>query len=93
MARFRREPTFIDAEQWFPGRAVAGVFVDDPARADPGNAWPVDQAPPTAPRHFVVTAHRQRVYLEPGDWVIAEPDGVHHYPCKPDIFRAIYKPA
>ncbi|GAG12165.1 unnamed protein product, partial [marine sediment metagenome] len=40
--------------------------------------------------HYVVTIHDQKVYLEPGDWIIAEPDGVHFYPCKPDIFEATY---
>jgi hypothetical protein len=39
-----------------------------------------------------VPAHGQRTYLAPGDWVIAEPDGRGHYPCKPDIFRSTYQP-
>lgn len=42
---------------------------------------------------YVVTIHDQRCYLSPGDWIIAEPDGIHHYPCKPDIFAATYEPA
>jgi hypothetical protein len=44
-------------------------------------------------RAYVVTIHGQRAYLAPGDWVITEPDGIHHYPCKPDIFAASYEPA
>ncbi len=40
---------------------------------------------------YVVTIHGQRAYLAPGDWVITEPDGKHHYPCKPDIFAARYQ--
>lgn len=43
-------------------------------------------------RHYVVTIHGQRAYLAIGDWVITEPDGRHHYPCKPDIFAATYEP-
>jgi len=41
---------------------------------------------------YVETAHGQRAFLAPGDWVIAEPDG-RGYPCKPDIFQASYEPA
>jgi len=40
--------------------------------------------------YFVETIHKQRIALVPGDWVIREPDGVHFYPCKPDIFEATY---
>lgn len=39
---------------------------------------------------YVVTIHGQRAYLVPGDYVITEPDGVHHYPCKQDIFEKSY---
>jgi hypothetical protein len=42
-------------------------------------------------RAYVVTIHGQRCYIEPGDWIIPEPDGVHFYPCKPDIFEATYE--
>ena len=43
-------------------------------------------------RPYVITIHGQEAYLDPGDWVITEPDGLHHYPCKPDIFAATYDP-
>ena len=42
-------------------------------------------------RAYVTTVHLQRVYVEPGDWIIPESDGVHFYPCKPDIFAATYE--
>lgn len=74
MSRFRKRPVVVEAEQWFPGRRVAGV------RENIAGS-------------FVVTAHGQRAYLAPGDWVITEPDGRGHYPCKPDIFAATYEPA
>lgn len=41
---------------------------------------------------YVVTIHGQRCYISPGDWIIPEPDGVHYYPCKNDIFQATYEP-
>ncbi len=41
---------------------------------------------------YTITIHGQRAFLVPGDWVIREADGVHCYPCKPDIFGVIYEP-
>lgn len=41
---------------------------------------------------YVVTIHRQKVYVEPGDWIVPEPDGIHFYPIKPDIFASTYEP-
>lgn len=41
---------------------------------------------------YVVTIHGQRCYIEPGDYIVPEPDGVHYYPVKPDIFEAAYEP-
>ena len=44
-------------------------------------------------RFRVVTIHGQETPVVVDDWIITEPDGVHHYPCKPDIFAARYEPA
>jgi hypothetical protein len=76
--KFRKKPVIIEAAQWFPGREVPGVR----------EQW--YKGLPT--RYYVVTMHEQRVYLSPGDWVIAEPDGEHFYPCKPEVFAATYEP-
>jgi len=82
MAKFRKRPIVVDAEQFFYSHpALPGVFY--PPLIDGiyvGDA-------------FVVTAHGQRVYLQNGDWVIAEADGEHYYPCKDEIFAATYEPA
>ena len=40
----------------------------------------------------VTTIHGQRTRVIVGDWIITEPDGVHYYPCKPDIFKQTYEP-
>lgn len=73
MAKYKKRPVIVDAEQWFPGKEVRGVL--------------------RTPEHdsHVMTAHEQRVYLQPGDWIIAEPDGRGYYPCKPDIFASTYE--
>ena len=39
----------------------------------------------------VTTIHGQRTRVTIGDWIITEPDGIHHYPCKPDIFDLTYE--
>lgn len=79
MPIFRKRPLAVQAEQWFPDREVAGVMIEHSATTDP-------------PRHYVVTIHGQRAYLDPGDWIIAECDGEHHYPCKPEVFEVTYIP-
>lgn len=42
---------------------------------------------------WVITIHGQKTPVVVGDWIITEPDGWHHYPCKPEIFAASYEPA
>lgn len=40
---------------------------------------------------FVVTMDGKKVQVMDGDWIVTEPDGVHHSPCKPYIFEATYE--
>lgn len=78
--KFRKKPIVIEATQYtHPGCECRGV----------------EYEPETdfTSRPFVTTVHLQKCYIEPGDWIIPEPDGVHYYPCKPDIFAATYEPA
>lgn len=77
--RFRSKLAYCEAEQWFPGR-----------NDTPGVHYEVGL---NKFRAYVVTIHGQSVTLEPGDWVIQEPDGIHYYPCKPDIFVRRWEPA
>jgi hypothetical protein len=41
---------------------------------------------------YVVTIQGQEVTLQPGDWVIEEPDGIHYYPCSPEVFAQRWQP-
>jgi hypothetical protein len=91
MAKFRKRPVVIDAEQWFPNKEVPGVSFE-PYSVTIGGRGHGEQTFEQPPKPYVTTIHGQRAYLAPGDWVITEPDGVHHYPCKPDIFEASYEP-
>lgn len=82
MSLYRKKPVVIEATQFFyDGEPVPGVFY--PRISEDGKTYIGDA--------YVVTIHDQRVYLEDGDWVIAEPDGEHYYPCKPDIFEDRYE--
>jgi hypothetical protein len=75
--KFRKKPIEIEAVQ----------FDDVPAHDPPGVfRRPEDGTP------YVVTIHSQRCYISPGDWIIPEPDGIHYYPCRPDIFEKTYEP-
>lgn len=85
MASYRKKPVVIEAVQWYPGSHVEGVCVGPCARNDYlGETCP-----------HVHTIHRGggvTVPVEPEDWIIREPDGIHFYACKPDIFAATYEP-
>lgn len=82
MAKYRKKPVVVEAVQYFR----SGVF-DEPLKSHPGIALC-----PNSDRDYVQTIHGERAHLTDGDWIIAEPDGVHFYPCKPDIFEATYEP-
>lgn len=77
MATYRKKPVLVEASQFF----ISG----NPEEYPEGIRWDHQ-----AGNYYVTTIHGQRAYLADEDWVITEPDGLHHYPCKPDIFAAIY---
>ena len=47
---------------------------------------------PWVKAHVHTMHNNQAVILEPGDWIIPEPDGIHYYPVKPAVFEATYEP-
>ncbi len=36
MAKYRKKPVVIEAEQWWPGKEIAGVHVPVPGDGEPG---------------------------------------------------------
>ena len=83
MAKYRKKPVVIEAEQFFyDGPRINGVFY--PSVSEDGKTYIGDA--------YVVTVHEQRCYIQNGDWILPEPDGIHFYPCKPDIFSNTYEP-
>ena len=82
MPKFRKKPVVVEAERYDPfARPLQkGVCV--------GKCPPVFSTLP-----HLHTAHKnQQVILVGDEWIIAEPDGEHFYPVKPDIFAATYEP-
>lgn len=82
--KFRKKPVVVEAEQFFRmkfplAKGVLYDMFDYPDGQKPG-------------RFHVITIHGQETAIVDGDWIIAEPDGEHYYPCKPDIFEATYEP-
>ena len=83
MAKYRKKPVVIEAEQFFyDGPRINAVFY--PSVSEDGTTYIGDA--------YVVTVHEQRCYIQNGDWILPEPDGIHFYPCKPDIFSNTYEP-
>lgn len=92
MAKYQSRPRTVEATRWFPGVDVPGVFVETAEEAVNviGGRGHGKMEFRREPRSYVVTIHGQRAYLSPGDWVIEESDGLHHYPCTDQEFRARY---
>lgn len=79
MAKFRKKPVVIEAEQFWPDCRPL-PFAARAACALDEEGW------------YVITAHGQRTTVVGGDWIIPEPDNRGFYPVKPDIFTATYEP-
>lgn len=85
MAKFRKKPIVVYAEQFWPDtRPVPDgvtIFVAGPFH------------PSLKQGEFdfaVVNTLEGSMKVEPGDWVITGIEG-EHYPCKDSIFRATYE--
>lgn len=80
--KFKSKPSIIDAEQYVKaGKLVKGMCNSQSCYVS-GNVQP----------HVHTIHNNQIVNLEVGDYVVPEPDGIHYYPIKPDIFEKKYSP-
>lgn len=88
MAKYRKKPIVIDAEQFFPDRKPHpdGVeqFTAEKSESVEGgtNEW----------YGWRVQTLEGPLAVSPGDWIITGIKG-EKYPCKPDIFEATYEDA
>ena len=76
MAKFRKKPIVVEAEQWFPGKHVDGVIQ---GTADDVGIY----------YGLIHTLEGPHVVSE-GDWIITGIAN-EKYPCKDAIFRATYE--
>lgn len=83
MAKYRKKPVVVDAIQW-TGHNFEECKKFCPTIRKTGNH-------PTTGDVIITTIHGQETRVADGDWIIQEPDGIHHYPCKPDIFEQTYE--
>ncbi len=82
MARYRKKPIVIEAQQWWPNLVVGGVTemvhcVDGVTKSNGYGTIDTLEGP---------------LRVSPGDWIITGVKG-ERYPCKPDIFEATYERA
>ena len=75
MPKFRRKPTFCEAEQFTKNYTPKGV---SPPVPDDG-------------QHYVTTIQRQDVNVQYGEWIVMESDGIHYYPIADEEFKRIYE--
>lgn len=86
--RFRKRPVEVDAIQWTGDNYFeVSAFVKDTAG---GTSWYVQ----TDRDDIIIWIEKSQGdgRVRPGDWVIAERDGVGVYPCTADQFAEIYEP-
>ena len=81
--KYRKKPVIIEDPVQYTkyGKLVKGMCNSRSCYSEGGNKEP-----------HVHTIHSgQIVLLEVGDWILPEPDGIHYYPIKPDIFEQTYE--
>lgn len=79
--KFRKKPIVIEAEQFDAECQPYPAGVCTKPCLDGGWISP----------HVHTIHNNQAVRLSDRDWIIPEPDGVHFYPCKDEIFRDTYE--
>lgn len=82
MARYRKKPVVIEAEQFWPDKKPWPEGVEAPL------VEPHDEEAHYA--HPFVQTLEGPLMCSPGDWIITGVKG-ERYPCKPDIFKATYE--
>ena len=76
--KYRKKPIVIEAEQWFPGKEIEGVYrnISDNISLKFDYAW--------------IDTLECKMKVFPGDWIIR---GIENelYPCKDSIFKKTYE--
>jgi hypothetical protein len=90
MAKYRKRPVIVEAEQWFPGKEIEGVEIVQREGVISGKGHG-EMRFPQAPKAIIRTLEGE-MEVSPGDWVIVGVEN-ERYPCKDSIFKATYEPA
>jgi hypothetical protein len=88
--KFRRKEV-VDAEQWFPGKNVPGVFIHQPEPARLHDRMGGFHDYPQDPYPAVRQSDGKVFRVSPGDWVIADFGGKTHRTMPDDIFTDCYE--
>jgi hypothetical protein len=83
MARYRKKPVVVDAWQ-FDG---TWETAKDIVTGNPQMGW----SEGSEGTRILIDTLEGQVVASPGDWIIKGVKG-GFYPCKPDIFAALYEP-
>jgi hypothetical protein len=84
MAKYRKKPVVIEAEQFVYGKTAHPAVKWGPSHQEGGVS--------TRDLRPYVETLEGRMFVSDGDWIIQGVSG-EFYPCKPDIFAATYEPA
>lgn len=83
--KYRSKPVIVEAVQWNkPGDHPAVCAVEHFNTSARPAAWEIEG--------YSVRGKQGWSCVNPGDWIITEPDGSGHYPCADSVFRAKYEP-
>lgn len=67
-------------------------FTVNAEKLNEGDPWPDGvKFDHNSQRMYVTTIQGEAVLISYGEWVITEPDGIHHYPCADDVFTRKYE--
>jgi hypothetical protein len=90
MAKFRRKPIVLEAEQWRRGTWMPDVITDPKAlvgdrRFHLGHQRELEDG------YGVILTLEGPMFVSDGDWIVTGVNG-EKWPVKPDIFEATYEP-
>lgn len=96
--RFRRRPTFVEAQQ-FQGKdqrpVVPGVCLGDSEcrHASRASKWHTEHGMGVSCSFgvpHVITKQGELVAIHAGEWIVKESDNSGYYPVHPDVFKETY---
>jgi hypothetical protein len=92
MAKYRKKPIVVEAEQWFPGKSVKGVQAFDDPDSRVRDALMDALVPGVDPADYGIldTFDGIRIVVA-GDWIVDSEYGVQSV-VKPDLFHDLYEP-